>query len=334
MDKISTGGFNLDVAYTPTALRELAKMDGAIIVDPDSNRIVRAGVHLMPDPTIDTVETGTRHRTAERVARQTGLPALSVSASMATITLYLDSHRHLVERSEQILSRAGQALQTLERYRARLREVTNRLSALEVQDQVTVRDFAVVAQRLEMIRRLGSSSTYVVELGTDGRMLTLQLHELGGGVDRAAAAAGAGLPAGRPAERPTAAQRPAPAERRRRHDSARAAASTPRSCSSRCPWPGRRLHPAEHLDTRISTRGYRQVAQINRLPTVRPSADRALRQPAGVVRGQLGRAAGDRRGRREPGPDHPRRPGPAGRIRLHRTDGLTVRRRPVQERVS
>ena len=182
--EISTGGFALDTPFTPTALRELAKMDGAIIVDLETDRIVRAGVQLMPQATIATVETGTRHRTADRVARQSGLPVVSISASMSTIALYLDESRHLLEHSDQILSRANQALQTLERYRARLWEVTNRLSSLEVGDQVSVKDFALVAQRLEMVRRLDQElSGYVVELGTDGRLLTLQLHELRLGVD-------------------------------------------------------------------------------------------------------------------------------------------------------
>ena len=85
ISQVSTGGFALDVAYTPTALRELAKMDGAIIFDWEDGRIVRAGVQLMPDPSIDTVETGTRHRTADRVSRQSGLPVVSISASMSTI---------------------------------------------------------------------------------------------------------------------------------------------------------------------------------------------------------------------------------------------------------
>ena len=184
ISQISTGGFALDVVYTPTALRELAKMDGAIIFDWEADRIVRAGVQLMPDASIDTVETGTRHRTADRVSRQSGLPVVSISASMSTIALYLDHHRHLVEHSDQILTRAHQALQTLERYRGRLWEVTTKLSSLEVQDQVTVRDFALVAQRLEMVRRLEEElDTYVVELGTDGRLLTLQLHELRAGID-------------------------------------------------------------------------------------------------------------------------------------------------------
>jgi diadenylate cyclase len=183
ISQISTGGFALDVPYTPTSLRELAKMDGAIIFDWENDRIVRAGVQLMPDPSIDTVEAGTRHRTADRSSRQSGLPVVSISASMSTIALYLDHRRHLVEHSDQILTRAHQALQTLERYRGRLWEVTTRLSSLEVQDQVTVRDFALVAQRLEMVRRLEEElDIYVVELGSDGRLLTLQLHELRAGI--------------------------------------------------------------------------------------------------------------------------------------------------------
>ncbi|SEP60477.1 DNA integrity scanning diadenylate cyclase DisA [Microlunatus flavus] len=179
IDEISTGGFALDVAFTATALRELAKMDGAIVLSEDRSRIVRAGVHLMPDRSVETVETGTRHRTAERVARQAGLPVVSVSSSMATISLFLGDQRHLVEHSAQILNRADQALQTLERYRGRLTEVISRLSSLEVQDAVTVRDVALVAQRLEMVRRLEDEiESYVLELGSDGRLLTLQLSEL------------------------------------------------------------------------------------------------------------------------------------------------------------
>src|SRR3954464_9186556 len=100
INAISTGGFALDVPFTPTALRELAKMDGAIVLSSDRQRIVRAGVHLMPDRSIETSETGTRHRTAERVARQAGLPVVSVSSSMATISLFLGDSRHQVEHSE------------------------------------------------------------------------------------------------------------------------------------------------------------------------------------------------------------------------------------------
>ncbi|KAA1419555.1 DNA integrity scanning protein DisA [Nocardioides humilatus] len=184
VDGISTGGFELDVPFTATGLRELAKMDGAIIIDRDITRIIRAAVHLMPDHTIPSEETGTRHRTADRVAKQTGFPVISVSQSMQIIAAYVGDTRHVLEDSGQILSRANQALATLERYKLRLDEVSATLSALEIEDLVTVRDVAVVAQRLEMVTRIAREiDDYVLELGTDGRLLALQLEELITGVD-------------------------------------------------------------------------------------------------------------------------------------------------------
>jgi len=183
VDQICTGGFPLDVDFSATRLRELAKMDGAIIVDKDCTKILRAATQLVPDPTIETSEAGTRHRTAERVAIQTGMPVVSVSQSMRIVALYVAGRRHVLEGSAAILSRADQALQTLERYKARLDEVTGTLSALEIEDLVTVRDVASVLQRLEMVRRISAEiQGYVVELGTDGRLLSLQLEELVGGL--------------------------------------------------------------------------------------------------------------------------------------------------------
>jgi len=188
VDGISTGGFTLDVPFTSTGLRELAKMDGAIVLDKDASRILHAAVHLMPDPSIYSDETGTRHRTADRVARQTGYPVISVSQSMQIIAVYVGATRYVVEDSGQILSRANQALATLERYKMRLDEVSSTLSALEIEDLVTARDVAVVAQRLEMVTRIAREiEDYVVELGTDGRLLSLQLDELITGVDANAA---------------------------------------------------------------------------------------------------------------------------------------------------
>jgi len=184
IDALCTGGFALDVEFSATALRELAKMDGAIILDKDCTRILRAAVHLMPDSSIPTVETGTRHRTAERIAKQTGIPVISVSQSMRIIALYVDDIRYVLEDTGQILSRANQALATLERYKLRLDEVSGTLSALEIEDLVTVRDVAAVAQRLEMVRRIANEiDGYVVELGVDGRLLSLQLDELVAGVE-------------------------------------------------------------------------------------------------------------------------------------------------------
>ncbi len=158
-------------------------MDGGIVVDRDCTKIVRAAVQLVPDPQIHTDESGTRHRTADRVNKQTHLPVISVSQSMSIIAIYVNGERYVLEDSTQILSRANQALATLERYKLRLDEVSGTLSALEIEDLVTVRDVCAVAQRLEMVRRIADEiEGYVVELGTDGRLLTLQLDELIAGV--------------------------------------------------------------------------------------------------------------------------------------------------------
>jgi diadenylate cyclase len=184
VESMCTGGFVLDVEFSATRLRELAKMDGAIVIDRDATKVLRAAVHLMPDPTIPTEESGTRHRTADRVSRQTGLPVISVSQSMSLIAVYVLGRRHVLEDSGAILSRANQALATLERYKLRLDEVSGTLSALEIEDLVTIRDVSAVAQRLEMVRRIaGEIEGYVLELGTDGRLLALQLDELIAGVE-------------------------------------------------------------------------------------------------------------------------------------------------------
>ena len=184
VEAISTGGFTLDVDFSAQRLRELSKMDGALVVTGDVTKIVRASVQLVPDPSIPTEETGTRHRTAERVAKQTGHPVVSVSQSMRIIALYVDGTRYVLDDSASILSRANQALATLERYKLRLDEVAGTLSALEIEDLVTVRDAMAVSQRLEMVRRIATEiEGYGVELGTDGRLLSLQLDELMAGVE-------------------------------------------------------------------------------------------------------------------------------------------------------
>ncbi|AZK95744.1 MULTISPECIES: DNA integrity scanning diadenylate cyclase DisA [Streptomyces] len=184
VDSMCTGGFVLDVEFTATRLRELCKLDGALILDKDITKILRAGVQLVPDASIPTEETGTRHRTADRVSKQCGFPVVSVSQSMRLIALYVDGERRVLEESAAILSRANQALATLERYKLRLDEVAGTLSALEIEDLVTVRDVTAVAQRLEMVRRIATEiAEYVVELGTDGRLLALQLDELIAGVE-------------------------------------------------------------------------------------------------------------------------------------------------------
>jgi diadenylate cyclase len=181
---ICSGGFLLDAEFTPQRLSELAKMDGAIILAPDASRIARANVHLVPNPHVPTSETGTRHRTAERVARSIAVPVISVSEDLSVIAVYTGDMKHPLEAIPRLLNRANQALQTLERYKNRLDAVSGSLSALEVEDLVTVRDVATVLQRAEMVRRIAEEvEGYIVELGTDGRLVLLQLEELMGGVE-------------------------------------------------------------------------------------------------------------------------------------------------------
>jgi diadenylate cyclase len=184
VEALCSGGFILDVEFSATRLRELSKMDGAVILDAEVSKLHRAAVHLMPDPSIQSDEMGTRHRTAERAAKQTGHPVISVSQSMNIIALYVAGRRYVLEDTASILSKANQALATLERYKMRLDEVAGTLSALEIEDLVSIRDVAAVAQRLEMVRRIAREiEGYVVELGTDGRLLSLQLDELIAGVE-------------------------------------------------------------------------------------------------------------------------------------------------------
>src|SRR5258707_91585 len=186
VETICDGGFALDVRYAPTRLRELSKMDGAVGLSTDGSRIVRANVQLVPDPSIPTDESGTRHRSAERAAIQTGYPVISVRHSMNIVTVYVGGERHVLTDSATILSRANQAIATLERYKTRLDEVTRQLSRAEIEDFVTLRDVMTVVQRLELVRRIGLAiDSDVVELGTDGRQLRLQLEELLGGNDTA-----------------------------------------------------------------------------------------------------------------------------------------------------
>jgi len=181
---ICSGGFLLDAEFTPQRLYELAKMDGALILAPDASRIARANVHLVPNPNVPTAETGTRHRTAERVARSVDVPVVSVSEALSIIAVYRNDRKHPLEPPPRLLNRSNQALQTLERYKNRLDLVSGNLSALEVEDQVSVRDVVTFLQRAEMVRRISEEiDGYILELGLDGRLVRLQLEELMGGVE-------------------------------------------------------------------------------------------------------------------------------------------------------
>jgi diadenylate cyclase len=181
---ICSGGFLVDAPFSPQRLSELAKMDGAIIISNDGGRIARANVHLVPDPTVPTSETGTRHRTAERVARSLDVPVVSASEEMGVINVYAGGGKRQLQEVGRLLDRANQALQTLERYAKRLNDSISALTALEIEDVVTVRDVVNVVQRGEMVHRIADEiETMIVELGVDARLLRLQLDETYSDVD-------------------------------------------------------------------------------------------------------------------------------------------------------
>jgi diadenylate cyclase len=174
-----SGGLQLDHPFSAQFLYELAKMDGAIILNGNATRIVSANVQLMPDPTIASSETGTRHRTAERVAKQTGALVISISQARDTVSVYVKNIRYQLDSIAEVLAKTNQAVATLETYRNRLDQVSSRLTALEFQNAATLDDVLVVLQRAEMATRMGEEiERNVVELGREGRLIDMQLAEL------------------------------------------------------------------------------------------------------------------------------------------------------------
>lgn len=181
---LCNGGFSIDTPFTPQRLFELAKMDGAIILDHNVERILRANVHLVPDASLPTSETGMRHRTAERVSRQTNALVVSVSQRREVVSLYMRGRRATLENTEVVLTKANQALSTMQNYRGRLDEVLQRLTHLEFDDIVTLGDVAEAIGRFEMLQRVSREvGRYIVQLGTEGRLVQMQADELSASID-------------------------------------------------------------------------------------------------------------------------------------------------------
>ena len=178
-----SGGMRLDLPFTAQRLYELAKMDGAIIVNDELTKIAYANVQLMPDPTISSNETGTRHRTAERVAKQTPALVISISQQRETVTVFLGQRRYQLDPVATVLAKTNQALATLDTYRTRLEQVLTRLTALEFQNAVVLDDVLLVLQRAELTTRMAEEiERNCVELGSEGRLIRMRLSELLGDV--------------------------------------------------------------------------------------------------------------------------------------------------------
>ncbi len=175
---LNSGGIKLDIDYTPALLYQVAKMDGAIILNANATKISMANVQLMPDPTILSQETGTRHRTAERVSKQTDALVITISQRREVVTLFVDGAKYVLEEIPVVLAKANQALATLDKYRSRLDQVSTRLTALEFEGGATLHDVLTVLQRSELVTRMAVEiERYIVELGSEGRLIEMQLEE-------------------------------------------------------------------------------------------------------------------------------------------------------------
>lgn len=177
--ELVNGGFHIDAPMHPGSLYELAKMDGAIVLSSDAKKILYANTQLVPDSMIPSFETGTRHKTAERVAKQTGQIVISISQRRNIITIYRGNLKYIVREVSVILAKANQALSTLEKYRSVFQQSLTNLSALEFEDLVTLTDVTTVLQRSQMVNRIAwEIESYVVQLGSEGRLVRMQLEEL------------------------------------------------------------------------------------------------------------------------------------------------------------
>lgn len=276
VQSICSGGFQLDdCTFTPARLAELAKMDGAIVVDDDCEVIIRANVHLLPDPALRTTETGSRHRTAERTARQVEKPVIAVSEDRGIATLFLDGVRHELASPTELAAKVNQSLANLERFRHRLDDAEERLSRLEVADLMTFRSVVTVLQRAELVRRIGDAVERDARaLGAEASLTLVQLADLLQGVDRTTNLVL------RDYVRPLR------------------SGSVERASSALSAIPLGDLHdvPAitgalgfEHPETSTRPRGYRLLSHVPRLPaTVRDSIVRHFRDFQRMLRASVG----------------------------------------------
>lgn len=173
------GGFALHCDFSPAGFYELAKMDGALVLSHDGRRILFANAQFVPDSAITTSETGTRHRTAERMAKQTGALVIAISQRRNVITVYLGALKYTLKDLAVILNRANQALQTLVRYKQVLSKGLTTLNALEFEDLATLSDVALVLIRAEQVNRISREiERNIIELGNEGLLVNMQMEEL------------------------------------------------------------------------------------------------------------------------------------------------------------
>ena len=185
LKQVVDGGFTINEDYSSSKLYELAKMDGAIVLSGDLKKILYANAQLIPSHDITTVETGTRHRTAERTAKQTGELVISISQRRSIITVFKGNDRYILEDTDVVLNKANQAIQTLEKYKKVFDNKLSILNEYEFNDIVTLENVVIAIQRAEMVMRIVEEiQRQIYELGDDGRLVKMQLDELIGGLEK------------------------------------------------------------------------------------------------------------------------------------------------------
>lgn len=184
LDKISSGGVDLiDCEYSPEMLSELAKMDGAIIVDQFVTKIIKANVHLNPSDTLSTTQTGTRHRTAERTAEETNLTVITVSEESSIVKVFTNSETTELEEPSVILGRVNESLQSVDRTRRRFDDAVAELGELEIENSLTNQQVLEVIQRGELLTRLAKQvRSEALRLGGEAGLVLIQIDSLESGV--------------------------------------------------------------------------------------------------------------------------------------------------------
>lgn len=178
-EDIIQGGFDLDCAFSPERLYELAKMDGAIVISEDLSKILFANVHLVPDPMIPTLETGMRHRTAERVAKQTGQMVVAISKRRNVISVYCGQHKYVMNDTRILMARVSQAINTLEKYRINFDKIVSEMEINEFRSGVSVYDVArAIEKGVSILKTYEEAYPYLVELGEEGRLMSMQMEEI------------------------------------------------------------------------------------------------------------------------------------------------------------
>jgi len=185
LKNIIEGGFKLNSKLTSQKIVELSKMDGAVILSSELDKILSSNVLLVPDVTIPTSETGTRHKAAERAARQAETLVIAISEKKKKIILYHGNLRYILKNPEELLSRATETLQILEKQKEILNELLSNLNILEISGLVLVSDVSSVLQRMEIMTHTSKMiERYLIELGKEGLIIRMRLRELLKNVDK------------------------------------------------------------------------------------------------------------------------------------------------------